>query len=107
MLNFCLDGSSLQAGLCGCVCCAVEEYFQEVKHNMLFLIISIFLGVIAGIVVAYCALQYSIDLQKLVGLRGRYATATVELQQLKEKQLMASQSVRFLLPQSTNFETSQ
>ncbi|OEH77655.1 thrombospondin type 1 domain-containing protein [Cyclospora cayetanensis] len=39
----------------------------------------------AGIVVAYISLQYSIDLQKLVGLRGRYATISLELQQLREK----------------------
>lgn len=74
---------------------------------MLFLIGSIFLGALAGVFVAYCSLQYSIDLQKLVGLRGRYATATVELQQLKKKQLVAGQSLRYLLPQSTSFGKSQ
>lgn len=52
---------------------------------MLFIIGSLCLGALAGVAVAYLSLQYSIDLQKLMGLRGRYATISLELQQLKEQ----------------------
>lgn len=54
-------------------------------------IASLCLGALAGIAFAYFSLQYSIDLQKLVGLRGRYATVSVELQQIKEKKALESE----------------
>ena len=64
---------------------------QEPKQSSLFFLLSVFLGALAGVGVAYFALQYSIDLQKLVGLRGRYVTITLELQRLQKQKSEARQ----------------
>ncbi|XP_026191793.1 uncharacterized protein LOC113146997 [Cyclospora cayetanensis] len=65
--------------------CAVSDPGIAAENATVFLITCLCLGAFTGIVVAYISLQYSIDLQKLVGLRGRYATISLELQQLREK----------------------
>ena len=51
----------------------------------MLVITSLCLGAVAGMAVTYLSLQYSVDLQKLVGLKGRYATISFELQHLQEK----------------------
>lgn len=74
---------------------------------MLF-IVSLCLGVLAGLAFAYLSLQYSIDLQKLVGLRGRYTTVSVELQQMKKKAMKGEEAQLVTSPppeyDATHFE---
>lgn len=63
----------------------------ETTYTLLFLVFVI-LGVSVGLAIGYCTLQYSIDLQKWVGLRGRYAILALELQRLKQEQQMRCDS---------------
>ncbi|KAL8451729.1 hypothetical protein Emed_001891 [Eimeria media] len=58
------------------------------QHAALFFIGSLCLGALAALILAYLLLQYSVDLQKLVGLRGRYAEISIELEQMKEGRIM-------------------
>ncbi|KAL8273853.1 hypothetical protein Esti_002176 [Eimeria stiedai] len=64
--------------------CTEDVSTSSTQHATLFVIGSLCLGALAGMILAYLALQYSVDLQKLMGLRGRFAEISVELEQMKE-----------------------
>ncbi|KAL8425722.1 hypothetical protein Efla_003100 [Eimeria flavescens] len=65
--------------------CTAELATSNADLKTLFFMAALCLGAVAGMTLAYLSLQYSVDLQKLVGLRGRYADISVELEKMKEK----------------------